>query len=41
MLQTWINHSRWEVEYEDIQVEETPVGVNKGEYGVGFGGIDY
>lgn len=41
MLQTWINQSRWEVEYEDIQVEETPVGVNKGEYGVGFGGIDY
>ena len=41
MLQTWINQSRWEVEYEDIQVEETPVGVSKGEYGVGFGGIDY
>lgn len=42
MLQTWINQSRWEVEYEDLQVEQETVNVTEnGEYGVGFGGVDY
>lgn len=44
MLQTWINQSRWEVEYdvEDLQIEKAPVEVaDKGGYGVGFGGVDY
>lgn len=43
MLQTWINQSRWEVEYEDLQAEQKQEAVeeDKGEYGVGFGGVDY
>lgn len=41
MLQTWINQSRWEVEHEDLHVEQEQVGEVKAEYGVGFGGVEY
>lgn len=42
MLQTWINQSRWEMEYpeeEKQQVQPTAPAAN--EYGGDFGGVDY
>ena len=44
MLQTWINQSRWEMEYPEdeqqvTQVQQTAPAAN--EYGGDFGGVDY
>lgn len=44
MLQTWINQSRWEMEYPEdeqqvAQVQPTATAAN--EYGGDFGGVDY
>lgn len=44
MLQTWINQSRWEMEYPEDEKQTTqvqPTAPAANEYGGDFGGVDY